>query len=86
MDIILVYVTHKDQNNANKINDHLFHHKLISGVHSFPIEHTYLRNNKIEISHEVVTIYATRQQNRQRIEEAIQSEHPNKVPCIVKLD
>gem|GEM_PF-6665548 len=32
MDIILIYVTHKDKNNAQKVTDHLFNLRLIACV------------------------------------------------------
>lgn len=44
----MVYVTHNDQYNADKVSDHLFRQKLIASVHSFPIQNTYVWNGKIQ--------------------------------------
>ena len=85
MDVILIYVTHSDQNNADKVNDHLFHQKLIASVNSWPINNTYMRKGKIEKGMEVVTIYKTKPQNRLMVKEAIKSIHPDDAPCIIKL-
>lgn len=86
MDIIAIYVTHANQQNANKINDHLFRKKLISSVNSFPVQTTFVSNGKLEKSEEIVTIYKTKPQNRNPVKEAIKEVHPYDVPCIMKFD
>lgn len=86
MDVILIYVTHSDHNNANKVNDHLFRQKLIASVNSFPINNTYVWKGKIEKDEEIVTIYKTKPQNRLLVKEAIKAVHPDDTPCIIKLN
>lgn len=86
MDIIAIYVTHADQNNADKVTDHLFRQKLIACVNSFTIQNTYVWKWKLEKSEEVVTIYKTKPQNRVAVKDAIKSVHPYDIPCIMKLN
>ena len=86
MDIIAIYVTHTNQQNAEKISDHLFRKKLISSVNSFPIQNTYVSNGKLEKAEEIVTIYKTKPQNRTLIKDAIKAIHPYDIPCIMKIN
>lgn len=85
MDILLIYVTHSDQHNADRVSDHLFHLKLIASVHSYPVAHTYLRKGKIEKTNEIMTIYKTKAQNWLQIKDAIKSVHPSDTPHIIKV-
>ena len=71
MDIIAIYVTHKDMNNARKVTDHLFRMKLIACANYFPITTQYVWKNGIEVGEEVVSIYKTKSQNREKVKEAI---------------
>ena len=80
MDVILIYVTHNDQHNADKVSDHLFRQKLIAAVNAFPISNTYVWNGKIQKGEEIVTIYQTKPQNRLLVKEAIKSIHPDDTP------
>lgn len=86
MDIIAIYVTHANQQNADKISDHLFRKKLIACVNSFPINNTYVWKWKLERNEEIVTIYKTKSQNRDSVKEAIKEVHPYDVPCIMKIE
>ena len=86
MDIIAIYVTHANQQNADKVSDHLFRKKLISSVNSFPIKNTFVSNGKLEKGEEIVTIYKTKVQNRDPVKEAIKEIHPYNIPCIMKID
>lgn len=85
MDIIAIYVTHKDMNNAQKVTDHLFHLKLIACVNSFPIQSQYVTKVWLEVTDEIVTIYKTKAQNREKVKEAIKRVHPYQIPCIIKM-
>jgi periplasmic divalent cation tolerance protein len=86
MDIIAIYVTHTNQQSADKVTDHLFRQKLISSVNSFPIQNTYVSKGKLEKSEEIVTIYKTKTQNRIPVKEAIKGIHPYDIPCIMKMN
>ncbi|AKH33224.1 Divalent-cation tolerance protein CutA [candidate division SR1 bacterium Aalborg_AAW-1] len=86
MDIILIYVTHTDQHNADKVSDHLFHQKLIASVNSRAINNTYVWKGGLEKNQEIVTLYKTKPQNWLLVKEAIKSVHPDDTPCIIKLN
>lgn len=85
MDIIAIYVTHANQQNADKVTDHLFRQKIIACVNSFPIQNTYIRKGKLERNEEIVTIYKTKPQNWQLVKDSIKSIHPYDIPCIMKV-
>ena len=86
MDVILIYVTHSDQNNADKVSDHLFRQKLIAEVNSFSVNNTYVWKGTLQKDEGIVTIYKTKPQNWLLTKEAIKSIHPDDAPCIIKLN
>jgi periplasmic divalent cation tolerance protein len=85
MDIIAIYVTHASRQNADKVTDTLFQKKLIACVNSFPIQNTFVSKGKLEKNEEIVTIYKTKIQNRELIENTIISIHPYDIPCIMRM-
>ena len=85
MDLILIYVTHSDQNNANKVSDHLFQQKLIASVNSWSTMTTYMRKGSMKRGEEIITLYKTKPQNWLLVKEAIKFIHPDDTPCIIKL-
>ena len=85
MDIIIIQVTHSDMNNAQKVTDHLFNERLIASVHYYPVHSQYLWKWGIEKSEEIITMYKTKDTNRDIVKEAIKRVHPYPVPCILKI-
>lgn len=85
MDIIMVYVTHKDMNNAQKVTDHLFNERLIACASYHTVQSQYVRKWWIEKSDEVVSVYKTKVQNWEKVKEAVKRIHPYTIPCILKV-
>ena len=86
MTFILIYVTHKNLENATKIATHLLETKLIACVNFFPISSSYWWNGKIEDSQEIVSLLKTKQENWEKIKSEIQKIHPYQTPCIIKMN
>jgi len=85
MGFILVYITHKDRNEARKVVSHLLKRKLVACANIFPIESLYWWKGKVERAKEVVTIVKTRKENWKRVRSEVEKIHPYEVPCIMKL-
>ncbi len=85
MEMLAVYTTHKDMNNAEKVTNHLFNLKLIACVNYFPIESVYVWKWGLEKSNEIVAIYKTKPQNWISVKEAIKATHPYRIPCIMEM-
>lgn len=86
MAFIILYVTHKNQTEAEKIASHLLNKRLIACVNYLPIKSSYWWNEKIENSNEIVTILKTRKELEKEVTKEILKIHPYKTPCIMKLD
>ncbi len=83
MSFTILYVTHENKKEANKITDHLLNKKLIACANLMPIEAAYWWNGNIESAGEVVTILKTRNENREMVTSEIETIHPYEVPCII---
>ncbi len=86
MGFIIIYVTHKNLEEAEKITSHLLQKKLIACANLFPIKSAYWWEGKIESSDEVVSILKTKKENWEKVKLEIKKVHPYKVPCIMKID
>ena len=62
MSFIMIYVTHKNKEDAEKIARHLLGKKLIACANIFPINSLYLWKGEIERSKEVVSIFKTKRE------------------------
>lgn len=56
MKILLLYVTHKNKEEAEKVSKYLLEKRLIACVNYFPIESSYWWKGKVENSEEIVTL------------------------------
>lgn len=86
MTFIMLYVTHENMEEAQKVANYLLENKLIVCANYFPIQSSYWWNNKITNSNEIVSILKTRKDNWEKIKLKIEELHPYDVPCIIKLD
>jgi len=86
MEFILVYITHKNRNEARKVVSHLLKRRIIACANIFPIESHYQWKGKIERAKEIVTIVKTRKENWKKVKAEVERIHPYEVPCIMKLD
>ncbi|MEK6891546.1 MAG: divalent-cation tolerance protein CutA [Nanoarchaeota archaeon] len=86
MSFIIVYITHKNQLEAEKICNYLLEKKLIACVNYFPIKSSYWWKGKIESSGEIVSIVKTKKSNWSKLKIEVNKIHPYETPCIMKLD
>ena len=71
MTFIIIYVTHKNLEDAQKIAFHLLKRKFISCVNFFPIKSAYWWKDKIENSKEVVSLLKTKKGNWEKVKSEI---------------
>ena len=86
MAFIILYVTHENLKNAQKIASHLLQKKLIACANFFPIKSSYWWKGKIENSEEIVSLLKTRKENWEKVKSEIKKIHPYETPCIIKMN
>ena len=84
--MIIVYVTHENENEAQRVIDHLLEKKLIACANLLPIRSCYFWKGKKENANEIVTLLKTRKELWKAVEKEIKKIHPYEVPCIIKID
>lgn len=85
MKFLLIYTTHKNQEEAEKLIQPLIGERLIACVNYFPISSSYWWNGKIESNKEVVAILKTSVKNWEVLRDRIEEEHPYDTPCVINL-
>ncbi|MDD5093034.1 MAG: divalent-cation tolerance protein CutA [Dehalococcoidia bacterium] len=86
MKFIIIYITHKNREEASKITAHLLEKRLIACANIFPIQSSYRWQGKIENEDEVVSIVKTRRENWESVKSEVKRIHPYEVPCIIKIE
>jgi periplasmic divalent cation tolerance protein len=86
MGFIIIYITHKNLEEASKITSHLLEKKLIACANIFPIKSSYWWQGKIENEDEVVSIVKTRREHWEKVKSEVKRIHPYEVPCIIKIE
>ena len=86
MSIIIVYVTHKNQVDAQKITQHLLGKRLIACANFMPIKSAYWWQGTIESEDEVVSPLKTRKENWDILKEEVEKIHSYETPCIMKFE
>lgn len=84
--MIILYVTHKNEQSAKIIINHLMKKKLIACANIFPIKSVYEWKSKIVNEKEIVTLLKTSSKLYSTVEKEIKKIHPYKIPCIIKID
>lgn len=82
----ILYVTHKDMDNAKRIVHHLLNKKMIACANFIPISSAYLWNGEIKEGEEIVTLLKTTKENTKKVEEEIKKIHDYDIPCIIELE
>jgi len=86
MSFILIYVTHENKEQAEKVAFHLLKKRLIACANFFPIDSSYWWKGKIAHSQEVVSLLKTKTENWEDIQSEIKKIHPYETPCIIKMN
>jgi periplasmic divalent cation tolerance protein len=84
--VISVYITCKDEEEAEKIAKHLLDEKLIVCANMFPIKSLYWWKGKIEKEAEFAIIAKTKKEKFDKIKEQVKKVHSYEIPCIESWD
>lgn len=84
--MILIYTTHKNKIEAEKITNELLSKKLIACANYFPIEASLFWNGVKSNENELVALYKTKDNLLSKVEKFITENHPYEVPCIIRID
>ena len=85
MPFVLIYTTHKNIEEAQKIVLPLLEQGIIACANYSPITSQYKWKGEIETAEEVVAIIKTRKENWDKVREYIEKNHPYETPCIIRL-
>lgn len=86
MEIITLYVTYKNQEDADKVVNFLLEKRLIACANFFPVNSVYQWEGKIEHQTEVVSFLKTRTENFEIVRDEILKIHSYETPCILKIN
>ncbi len=86
MAFIMIYITHENAEQANRITSHLLKQKLIACANTFPITSAYWWKDEIANESEVVSIVKTTKENWEKVKSEVKRIHPYEVPCIIKIE
>ncbi|MEM7105978.1 MAG: divalent-cation tolerance protein CutA [Bacteroidota bacterium] len=86
MAFLVIYITHPDEETANKVANHLLDQRLVACGNIFPITSAYWWNQKIAHEGEFVSIVKTKKSNWEAVVKAVEAIHPYEVPCIMKIE
>lgn len=81
----LVYITCKDEEEAETISMHLLSKRLIACANISPIKSMYWWKGKIEAQKEVVITAKTLENKYEKIKEEVSKLHSYEIPCILKI-
>lgn len=85
MSFILLYITHKNLEDAKKIVTHLLKTQLVASAHFFPISCMNWENEKIIEKNEFVSLLKTKEECYEEIKNILSDIHPYEIPCIIKI-
>jgi len=81
----LIYITCKDEKEAEKISRHLLKKKMIACANLHPIRSLYWWKGKIQDEHEIVILAKTLDKHYNKIKEEVSKIHSYDIPCILKI-
>ncbi len=84
--MVLVYITCKDNKEAEKISLHLLKKRLIACSNIIPTKSLYRWEDKIVKVKETVIIAKTNNKNYRTAVNEVKRIHSYEIPCIVKID
>ncbi len=84
--MILMYITCKDKQEAEKIAKQLLEKRLAACAVNFPADSSYWWNEKIENSQEQILLLKTKDEKFEQIKREIKNLHSYEIPCILKFN
>lgn len=82
--ILLFYVTHPNQEHADKLAQQLLDEKLIACANLFPMTSVYTWNGQACRDEEIASVYKTSIKYADKVEQRIAALHEYDVPCILR--
>lgn len=82
----LMYITCKNQKEAEKISRHLLKKRLIACSNMFPVKSMYWWGGKIVNGNEVVIVAKTNEKNFPKAEYEVKKLHSYGIPCILRIE
>lgn len=83
--MLMIYVTHPNEEHAKTIIKALLDERLIACANSMPVDTLSLWKGNCEENKEIVTILKTHESLWEKIQERITELHSYDVPCIIKI-
>ena len=85
MSFILIYITHPNEKEAERIANLLVEQKFVACANIFPITSSYWWKEAIANEKEWVSIVKTIPENWEAVKAKVTEIHPYEVPCILKF-
>ncbi len=85
MTFTFLYVTTKDESEAQRLSKHLLQKRLIACANIFPVKSMYWWKGKITSQQEVVLILKTTEGKADAVKQEIERMHSCEIPCITKI-
>jgi|APSaa5957512622_1039677.scaffolds.fasta_scaffold30600_4 periplasmic divalent cation tolerance protein len=86
MTTIIIYTTNPNQEEADKIANHLLKKRLIACVNHMPSKSSFWWKENIENQDEIISIFKTKSENWEEIKKEIKDLHKYETPCIIKIN
>ena len=83
---IIVYVTHKNIEEAKKMSSVLLDKKIIACINYLPINSEYFWEGSITNENEIVTLFKTIKENWEILCNEIKNIHSYEIPAIIKFE
>ena len=82
----MIYVPNGSKEEAQKLSKHLIEKKYVACSNIFPIISNFNWNFKFKNENEVVSIFKTRKENWEFLQQEITRIHSYECPCIIKIE
>ena len=86
MSFILIYITHANESDAEKVANLLVEKKFVACSNIFPITSAYWWQGAVQNEKEWVSIVKTIPENWEALKSKVAEIHPYDVPCIMKIN
>ncbi|MFC1697387.1 divalent-cation tolerance protein CutA [Nanoarchaeota archaeon] len=83
--MIIIYVTCKDKEEAEKIGRALVDDKLVACANFFPITSIFFWEGDLEKGNEIILLLKSRGKNWEIIQNKVKELHSYDTPCIIKI-
>lgn len=84
--MIIVYITCKDEEEAEKISKHLLNKKLIACANIWPIRSLYNWEEKLADEKEIVIVAKSTNEKSEKIIEEVKKIHSYEIPCVEMIE